>query len=329
MRTMRIFVTGATGFIGSRLTERLREEKHDLVCLVRESSKVDHLRDLGVTLVQGDVTDRDSLDRGMNGCEWVANLANLYEFWVPDRKAFHEVNVEGTRNVMEAALDAGVSKVVHVSSAVVFGDAPWPVSESTEPGRRCFSEYARSKREGDRVAWELFRERQLPLVVVYPGAVIGPDDPKAAGRYLARVLEEKLPAQVLRDKPFPWVSVGDVTETVSRALQAEGSVGETYLAVAENLTFGEISRMLADVGGVKLPRLVMPDAMVMVSAYMATGMAAVTRRPPMLDMSLDQMRLMRHGMRADGSKAARELGVTYTPIRATLEQIVERYRDQH
>lgn len=326
---MRIFVTGATGFIGSRLAERLREAGHDLVCLVREGSDVGSLRRIDATLVQGDVTDRASLDAGMEGCDWMANLANLFEFWVPNREAFHEVNVEGTRNVMEAALDAGVAKVVHVSSAVVFGDAPWPVSEGTEPGRRVFSRYAWSKREGDRVAWDLLRERGLPLVVVYPGAVIGPDDPKAAGRFLIRVLEGKLPAQVLRDKPFPWVNVRDVAETIARALEMQGDVGESYLAVGETLTFGKISRMLAEVADVKLPRLVMPDVMTMAGAYVATGLSALTRRPPMLDMGLDQMRLMRHGMWADGSKAERELGVRYTPIRATLEEIVERYRAQH
>ncbi len=320
---MKIFITGATGFIGSRLVKRLAQTKHEMICLARESSDVQFLIEAGVTVFIGDVTDKASLLQGMEGCDWVVNLANFYEFWTPDRRLYHDVNVEGTRNVMEAALAKKVSKVLHVSTAAIFGNAVWPVTEASEMGARCFGEYARTKREGDLIAWELFEKKGLPLVVVYPGAVLGPNDPKATGRYIRNVLQRKMPVQVLRKSMFPFVHVRDVAEAIVRGLEKEGNIGEKYLIVSENLTFGDINEALADISGVKLPKLKLPDAMTMLGAYFMTGLANLFKKPPFLDMAVDQMCLMKHGMQADGSKAARELGFSYMPIREALAEQVK------
>ncbi|KPJ61575.1 MAG: hypothetical protein AMJ46_00240 [Latescibacteria bacterium DG_63] len=320
---MKIFVTGGTGFIGKHLVRRLSQTEHEIVCLVRETSDIRALQDANVGLVRGDVTDKDSLLKGMAGCDWVVNLANLFEFWVPNRKAYQEVNVEGTRNVMEAAIATGSLKIVHVSTAAVFGNAKWPVTEASEMGPKCFSEYARTKREGDLVVWELYQHKQLPVVMVYPGAVVGPDDPKAAGRYFRNLVLGMMPAQVLTGSVFPWVHVADVAEAILLVLETEGNIGETYLLVAENLTFGDINRILSDISGRTLPRLALPDSLTIAGAFFFTWLANLTKRPPVLDMSIDQMRLMRHGLRADGSKANTDLGLSYRPIRSALEEVVQ------
>ncbi len=319
---MKIFITGATGFIGSSLVKRLAQTKHEMICLARESSDVQFLIEAGVTVFIGDVTDKASLLQGMEGCDWLVNLANFYEFWTPDRRLYHDVNVNGTRNVMEAALAKKVSKVLHVSTAAVFGNAGWPVTEASELGARCFGEYAKTKREGDLIAWELFEKKGLPLVVVYPGAVLGPNDPKATGRYIRNVLKRKMPVQVLTRSIFPFVHVRDVAEAIVRGLEKEGNIGEKYLIVSENMTFGDINKMLSEIFGVKLPKLKLPDSMAILGAYFATGLANLFKKPPILDMAIDQICLMKHGMQADGSKAARELGFSYMPIREALaEQI--------
>lgn len=319
---MKIFVMGGTGFIGRRFIRRLSQTDHDALCLVRETSDVHELQRAGIGIVRGDVTDRNSLLAGMDGCDWAVNLANLYEFWVPDRRAYHDVNVTGTRNVMEVAIETGISKIVHVSTVAVYGDAGWPVTEASEMGPRCFSEYARTKREGDLVVWDLYRQGRLPVVVVYPGAVVGPDDPKAAGRYMRNLLQGKMPAQVLTRSVFPFVHVTDVAEVIIRALETDGNIGEKYLVVSESITFGEINNMLSEISGKKLPRMKMPDALTMMMARVLTWLADLTGKPPALDMSIDQMRLMKEGLRVDGSKAERALGLTYTPIRSALEEIV-------
>ena len=146
---MKTFITGSTGFIGTHLVKRLSQTEHELCCLVRKSSQVGDIEKMGATPVRGDVTDKDSLLEAMRGREWVINLANIYSFWEPNRRVFKDVNVEGTRNVMECALETGVSKVVHVSTTVVYGrpeDSPFTEESSVGPVR--FSEYARTKYAG-------------------------------------------------------------------------------------------------------------------------------------------------------------------------------------
>jgi nucleoside-diphosphate-sugar epimerase len=179
---MNVFITGATGFIGTHLVKRLSQTEHEMCCLVRKTSNVRVLEELGTTLVTGDVTDRDSPLEGMKGCDGVINLANIYSYWEPDKRIYTDVNVEGTRNVMEGALETGVSKVVHVSSVVTYGKpADCPFTEESPVGPVRFSEYARTKYAGDLIAWELYEKKGLPLVMIYPGAVLGPGDPKSTG----------------------------------------------------------------------------------------------------------------------------------------------------
>ncbi len=322
---MRLFITGGTGFIGRSVLQRLTGTDHELVCLARPASDTEPLLQAGATVVHGDLTDPASLAAGIAGCQCVVSLANLYEFWVPDRRQYTKVNVEGTRNLLEAALDAGASKVVHVSTGAVFGDASWPITETSTPGPNCASEYVRSKRASDEVAWHLFETRGLPLVMIYPGAVLGPGDPKAAGRYVERLVNRRMPAQVLTDRMFAWVDVRDVAEAIVRAIDMEGNIGEKYLVVAENRSFGEINRMVAEISGARLPRLTLPDAVATASARLLTLIADGLGRPPLLDLAADQIALMRQGFQVDGSKAARELGLEYRPLRATLEEVVRSF----
>jgi dihydroflavonol-4-reductase len=323
---MKIFITGGTGFIGTHLMKRLAATQHELICLTRRTSDCRVLEAAGAKIVEGDVRDKDSLTRGMEGCDRVINLANLFEFWIPDRREFREVNVTGTRNVMEAAHTAGVTKIVHVSTVAIYGNARWPITEESELGPDCASEYALTKRQGDLLAWEIAEEKQLPLVMIYPGAVIGPNDPKACGRYIKNVIRGKMPAQVLVDNMFSFVYVGDVADAIIKALEKDGNIGERYLIVAENHTFGDINRMLTEVSGVKLPKLLMPDWLLMLSAHLCTLLANIIRKPPILDMSVDQMRLMKQGWQIDGSKAVRELGLAYTPLVDALRETVESFK---
>jgi dihydroflavonol-4-reductase len=151
---------------------------------------------------------------------------------------------------------------------------------------------------------------------------MGPNDPKATGRYVRSLVQGKMPAQVLTNCPFPFVHVRDVAEAIVKALEKEKNEGEKYLVAAENLTFGEINRMVSEITGVRLPRLTLPDALTVAGAYGATFLANLTGRPPMLDMSVEQIRMMKQGMKVDGRKAMRELGISYTPIRTALEEIL-------
>ena len=324
---MRIFLTGGTGFIGRHVVERLSGTDHRLTCLVRESSDIAHLEKAGAELVTGDVSDKGSVLAGMKGCDWVIDIAGLYAFWVPDKRAYIKVNVTGARNVAECALELGVSKIVHVSTAGIYGtpeEVPFTEDSPVGPDRYC--EYFRTKYQGDLITWELHDQKGLPVVMVYPAAVLGAGDPKASGQYIDRLIHRRLPATVFPDDGFTFVHVKDVAEIIVRAAEKEDNIGEKYLAGDHRMTWGEANRMISEISGVPLPKLTMPAPLVMLNAALLTLIADIIKRPPLWGMASDQMRVMRNGFLFDGSKAKRELGITYRPIRSALEEAVDSLR---
>jgi len=319
---MKIFITGGTGFIGSQLVRCLAETDHQLVCLARKTSNARVLQEVGASIVIGDLTDKESLLKGMQGCDWVVNLAGNFTLWEPDPKVYQEVNVQGVRNVMESALEAKIKKVVHVSSVVTFGKTTWPVHEESQPSPICASEYAQTKRAGDEVAWHFYKEKDLPLVMVYPACVIGPHDQKAPGRYIKNLVGHRMPAQMLVKQSFSFVYVKDVCAVIQKALEKEGNIGEKYIASSANLTWGEVNRLVCEIAGVQAPFLQMPTPMAHLSARMLTALSSLTKKSPWLDLSVDQVGIMSQGFVTDGSKSERELGFTYTPIRHAFEDAV-------
>lgn len=323
---MRIFITGATGFVGTHLVRRLAQTEHELHCLVRGTSNTSQLQESGATLVIGDVTDKDSLLEGMTGCDWVVNLANIYSLWEPDSRIYSDVNIEGTRNVMECALETGVSKVVHLSTVLVYGKpAECPFTELSPVGPVRFSEYARTKYEGDLIAWDLFENKGLPVVMIYPGMVVGPGNPKFGAQLVRNLVERRMPIRAFDNRVTSMVYVDDVVEAIIRALEKEDNTGEKYL-LSQQLSYRELYRMVSDISGVLLPRVCVPDRLAMLSGTLLTLLSDLTKRPPMWGLSGDAMRTGGNDLMPDGSKAERELGITYTPIRQALEQEIASYR---
>lgn len=324
---MKVFVTGATGFIGTHVVRQLSQTDHKYWCLVRNTSKAQELEKLGARLVTGDVTDKDSLYPGMKGCDWVINLANLYSFWEPDKRIYRKVNVDGTRNIMECALETAVSKVIHVSTGGIYGkptDCPFNEESTVGPAR--FSEYFRTKYEGDQIAWNFHKEKELPLVMIYPAAVLGPGDPKATGKYIQDLIHRRMPATVLHDSVLTWVHVRDVAEAILNAAEKETNIGEKYLVGKHQMSIKEFNELVSEVSGIPLPKICLPDFMVTLSSILLTWLANLTRKAPPWGMSQDQIRTMREGFRIDGSKVERELGVRYSPIREAIEEAIESFR---
>ncbi len=271
---MRVFVTGGTGFVGKPTIRRLLESGHEVRCLVRRTSNTGELQELGCELSYGDVTDKASVVEGVRGCDWLVHLANVYSFWEADKSVYRRINVEGTRNVMEAALEEGVSKVAHVSTFLVWGKpAQRPFDEETPVGPERFTEYAQSKYEGDLLVWELYRERGLPVVVLYPGGVLGAGNPKSNGQYIRDLVEGRMPGMVFENSALTWVYVKDVAEAIVRALEKEGNVGEEYLVGRHALAMGELTRIVCEISGAPLPKMSVPDRVVMAGAMLLTKVA--------------------------------------------------------
>lgn len=322
---MKLFITGATGFLGTHLFKRLAQTEHHLYCLVRENSNVRELEQVA-TLIRGDVTDKDSLLQGMKGCEGVIHLAAVYSFWAPNKQIYRDVNINGTRYVMESALETGVSKVLHVSTAGVWGNTPdSPFTEDSLVGPIRFGAYFQSKYDADLIVWELFEKKGLPLVVIYPAVVLGPGDPKASGQLIMNLIRGRLPATVFNESVLPFVHVRDVAETIVRALEKKDDIGEKYLVGKFHLTLREFNELVSEISGVPPPKLTLPNSAGMISAMLLTGLADLIKKPPLWGMSTDLMRLLKAGGKLDGSKVQRELGITYTPIRVALEEAIASY----
>ena len=323
---MKTFITGATGFIGTHLLRRLSQTSHQLYCLARQSSNTQHIKEAGATIVIGDVTDKRSLLEGMKGCDWVINLANIYTFWEPNRRIYTDVNVEGTRNVMESALENGISKVLHVSTALIYGKpADVPFTEQSKVGPARFSEYARTKYEGDLIAWEIFNRKRLPLVVVYPGGVVGPGNPKYGAQLARNLVERRMPVLTFANKTSFMAYVGDVADVIVRALVKEGNLGEKYL-VGQQISMREFYQMIGEISRVPLPKLSLPNNLAMVNAQFMTFTANLTKKQPMWGLAVDAVRTVNNDLMGDGSKVERELGISYTSIRVALEEEIAFYR---
>jgi dihydroflavonol-4-reductase len=308
---MRVLVTGATGFIGGHLLRRLAGTPHDLRCLVRDpdgrAARTVACR--GAELVAGDVTDLDSVRRAVAGCDAVVHLANIYSFWERDPRVYDAVNVAGTAHVMEAALAAGVSRVVHLSTVEALDTAPRD------------NRYARSKFAGEQRAWAA-AQRGLPLVVLSPGAVLGRGDRKPTGRYIRDLARRRLPFALCTRTVLTMVHVRDVVEAIVGALGAPDAVGKRYIVGVHQVSIGELNRMVSKIAGVPVPDWRLPDVLVLPMAALLTGLARLTGRAPAWGLSLDMARVLRRGFRYDGSAAARELGFAYSPIREAVVEML-------
>ncbi|MCJ7554476.1 MAG: NAD-dependent epimerase/dehydratase family protein [Ignavibacteriaceae bacterium] len=324
---MKIFITGGTGFIGRHTMELLSKTNHQLNVLIRKTSDTSFITNENVTLVEGDLSEKHSLLKGMENCDAVINIAGHYTFWEPDKKIYSKINIDGTRNVLECALQSGVKKVVHISTAGIFGKPDdEPFNEASTPGQARFSEYFRTKYEGDRIAWDLYEKKGLPLVVIYPVAVLGPGDTKASGQYISDLIRRKLPATVFKNGIFTFVYVKDVAQAIVNALEKENNIGEKYLVGNSRYTWGEVNKMISEISGVRLPMINLPNSVTLLNAYLLTGLANIIKKPPLWGMAIDQMKVMNAGFNADGSKAERELGIKYTPIRFALQEAIDSFK---
>lgn len=275
----------------------------------------------------GDVADPAAVRAGLEGCDAVVHLAGAYAIWRQDPGEFERVNLAGTQNVMEAALAAGTPRAVNISTAAVYGrPSDWPFREDSPPGPRVMSHYGRSKAAADRIAWDCAR-RGLALTALYPGIVLGAGDDKASGQYIQDLIHRRCPSTIYHTSLATYVYVGDVVSAIERALTMPGAAGQKYLLGGETLTGREYALLVSRVSGVPLPFWRFPDWLVTSAAYLLTWRAnGLTHRPPPWGLAIDAAHTLKTGFYFDGSKAERELGIRYTPIRQALEEAVASYR---
>ena len=322
---MKTLVTGATGFLGSHVARALAGRGEDVRVLVRPSSGLRALEGLGAERIQGDLRDRASLDRAMQGVNRVFHVAADYRLWARDPREIYESNVTGTQNLLDAAGQAGVEKFVYTSTVATIavpreGELPNEATRSSVG--EMIGHYKRSKFEAEASALHA-AEAGLPVVIVNPTTPVGPGDwkPTPTGKIIVDFLNGRMPGYM--DTGLNFVPVEDCAR--GHLLAAErGRVGERYILGGRNLTLKQMLDMLAIASGRPAPRWKVPYALAYAAGCVDSGVSRLLGREPQIP--IEGVRMARHKMFVDTSKSKRELGFAYRPIEEALADAVAWYQ---
>ena len=324
--SMKAFVTGATGFVGSHVARLLAAQGAELRLLMRSGSRSENIDSLGAERVVGDLTDPDSLKKGMQGCEVVFHVAADYRLWVRDPEQMYRANVEGTRAILRAAQEVGVRRVVYTSSVATMGftgngvpcDELSPVSLANMIGH-----YKRSKFMAEQIVLEAGR-KGVNAVMVNPTTPIGAQDikPTPTGRIIVDFLNRNFPAYV--DTGLNLVDVSECARAHLAAME-KAKPGERYIIGGENLTLKQILDKLAAVTGLPAPTMKVPHMVAMGFAVCDQVFTGLLRgKEPRA--TVDAVRMGRKRMFASSAKAERDLGYKPIPVDAALRRAVEWFK---
>lgn len=310
---MRVFLTGATGYVGGALARRLRREGHQVSALVRSARRAEPLVEIGAQTYPGDVTDRASMREGMSGADWVVHAAALLDPRAPAGE-MRRVNVGGSENVASLAYKLGVGRFLSVSSIAYFGGSPDDGSaadEETPPRSTFVSEYAATKHAGERAirGWE---RQGLPVNTVYPSLVYGPPGKReGAGSLLRAILRGRFPVMVGAGRKTSWVFLDDLVEGILRVLRA-APPGRAYLMAGEIVTVRQLFTQVATLGGGRPPRLELPAGLA--RGVLTVAGPAVRLFGGRLPFSSEQLAHLSRHWAFDDARARRELDWRPRPL---------------
>lgn len=309
---MRAFVTGGTGFIGGYVARKLRDRGDDVVALVRTPEKAGELKALGCELVAGDLSSREELQESMAGCDAVFHIAAVYKVGIPTRECddMRDANIGGTERTLDAAVGAGVKKIVYVSTVGYFGNTRGRVVDETyvrEDDGNYLSCYDETKLKAHAVAKDRIA-KGAPIVIAQPGGVYGPGDQSEIGNFVRNMSTGKLRFKSFPDVGFNMGYVDDIAEGIILA-HDKGQIGESYVFGGEISTLGELVDKVAELSGRKPIKLTMPAWAVKASIPMAPLVTKMMGLPP----NLRELIKTSDGVTywATDAKARRELG--YSP----------------
>jgi nucleoside-diphosphate-sugar epimerase len=320
---VKAFVTGATGFIGGNLAKRLRARGDSVAALVRSPEKAGDLRDAGCELVEGDLADEGAIRAGLDGCDAVFHVGAVYKVGIrtAEQPAMYDANVEGTKRVLDAAIDAGIARIVYVSTNGVFGNTRGKVvDESYERQPLDFlSYYEETKVLAHREANSRI-EAGAPILIAQPGGVYGPGDTSQLGNFIDQVRKGRMPLKVFPESGFNFVHVDDVIEGIL-LVHDQGRLGETYILGGEIATVDRLIELVARLSGRRPPRFTLPPMMAKLAIPFGPVLGPLFKLPPNL----------REGIRsAQGvtywgthEKAKRELGYSPRALETGLRQTLE------
>jgi dihydroflavonol-4-reductase len=317
---MRVFLTGAAGPLGRTLTELLRKRDDAVVGQVRRRSGATFLRRMGAEPVMSDLTRARQLADAMSGCELVIHVAQFFDFWAAQPSTFHTVNVHGAECTMNAALEAGVKRVVFVSSSLTIGERPGAIgTERTVHRGYTLTAFERSMLAAEQTALR-YRAKGIEVVVVNPALVIAPGDTGWLGRLVADFVTGR--RRFASRTPLGWISVRDAA--MGAILAAEHGVsGSRYILAGETFTMRDVMSLVTRLARQPRPQTLPPPLALGAAALSSATASLLGGRP---HISLDEARFTNTGFQVDGEHACHSLGLEYTPMSRYLPPVVASYK---
>lgn len=323
---MKVFVSGADGMLGTNIVYQLLERGYEVIGLVHSSSTSTTLDHLPVKKITGNILESQSFASHVKGCDFVIHVAASTALWPSRNEMVCKVNIDGTKNMMQAAKDAGIKRFVHVGSASSFapGTAENPGDETGEyNGWKYKNDYLDSKYKAQRMVLDAAKNEGFPAIAVCPTYMIGAyDSAPTSGRLILSLEQGMVPAYSKGAKSF--VHSADVATAVVNAL-AKGRIGEAYIAGGENLTYAQFFEKVYNIVGRKFNMRKTPFPFVVIAGFVVSGFSRAVGKPPKLSFGMARMSGME--MNYSSIKAIEELDMPQTPVDVAVKDCLKWLKD--
>jgi len=327
----KVLVTGASGFVGSAVVRLLIDRGYTVKTLVRTTSSLDNLKGLNAEIIFGDLRDIYSLEKALKDCEYLFHVAADYRLWSLNPKELYDNNVQGTTNIMRAALRTDIKKIVYTSSVATLGlhSDSSPSNENTSVTfNDMIGDYKKSKYLAEELVKKMVNEEGLPATIVNPSTPVGPGDikPTPTGKLILDAAAGKIPAFV--DTGLNWVHVDDVAMGHLQALE-KGKLGERYILGNENFSMKMLLTKIASITGKPAPQIQLPHNLVLPIAYVVEWWANITKSKNEPMATVSGVKLSKKKMYFSVDKAKNDLGYKPKDVMIALNDAIDWYKENN